>query len=394
MNKEISDIELIRRYYNGTLDKKAMHELEKRALDDPFLADAMDGFEHFDHQDNTFIELNERLKDRINKQYKSTAAPLNFKHWSLAASVIILIGLISIYLNMPKESNFSEEQVLTQKKVTPPAATHNKTLENEPAETEKMQTIIESREAVIAVTPKAKESALPTDIVVESVNQTASPAPADAPKAVSFNQTEITDNSSNLMARSAAPLALAEVSAIKDTAIFNKGKVTDIATGMPLLGVVVTDKKTGKSFLSNDKGEFAVPELATSLSFYIPGYEVKHLELKNNAELQNITLKTFIPIKEEVALNVPRRKTTAGPTDGWAAFKKYLNTNSELESGETGYVVVEFIIRSNAELSNFKILKSLSKLADARAIDLIKNYQSWTGSPAGAHKIKVTVKFN
>ncbi len=394
MNKEISDIELIRRYHNGTLDKRAMHELEKRALDDPFLADAMEGFEHFDHQDNTFIELKERLKDRINKQTKNTSAPLNFKHWSLAASVIILIGLISIYLNMPKETNFVEEPVIALKKAAPPTTVPNKVPDNEPTETEKTQTIIENNEALIAVVSETKESHLPTDIVVESVNPAASPASPDVPKVISFNQTETTDNPRSLMARSAAPVALSEVSAIKDTAIFNKGKVTDIATGMPLLGVVVTDKKTGKSFLSNDKGEFAVPEQATSLSFYIPGYEVKALEVNSVSDLQNVTLKTFNVLQEDIVLNVPRRKTSAGPKDGWGAFKKYLTANSELESGETGYVIIEFIIKPTGELASFKILKSLSKLADARAIDLIKNYQTWVGSPYGAHKVKVTVRFN
>jgi len=394
VNKEISDIELIRRYHNGTLDKRAMHELEKRALDDPFLADAMEGFEHFDHQDNTFIELKERLKDRINKQTKNTSAPLNFKHWSLAASVIILIGLISIYLNMPKETNFVEEPVIALKKAAPPTTVPNKVPDNEPTETEKTQTIIENNEALIAVVSETKESHLPTDIVVESVNPAASPASPDVPKVISFNQTETTDNPRSLMARSAAPVALSEVSAIKDTAIFNKGKVTDIATGMPLLGVVVTDKKTGKSFLSNDKGEFAVPEQATSLSFYIPGYEVKALEVNSVSDLQNVTLKTFNVLQEDIVLNVPRRKTSAGPKDGWGAFKKYLTANSELESGETGYVIIEFIIKPTGELASFKILKSLSKLADARAIDLIKNYQTWVGSPYGAHKVKVTVRFN
>src|SRR5690606_23519239 len=123
-------------------------------------------------------------------------------------------------------------------------------------------------------------------------------------------------------------------------------------------------------------------------------YETKDVEIKNQTDLQNITLKTFTPVKEEVSLNVPRRKTTAGPKDGWAAFRKYLNINSELESGEIGFVVIEFVIRPNGELSNFKVLKSLSKLADARATDLIKNYQSWVGSPAGAHKVKVMVRFN
>jgi len=87
-------------------------------------------------------------------------------------------------------------------------------------------------------------------------------------------------------------------------------------------------------------------------------------------------------------------KQSAAPTDGWAAFRKYLNENNELETNETGAVVVEFVINANGSLSDFKILKSLSKLADARAINLIRNYSSWQGSSDGtANKVKVTLRF-
>ena len=39
------DILQIRKYLNGELNTRAMHELERRALDDPFLADSLEGFE-------------------------------------------------------------------------------------------------------------------------------------------------------------------------------------------------------------------------------------------------------------------------------------------------------------------------------------------------------------
>ncbi|RRN76397.1 TonB family protein, partial [Pseudoxanthomonas sp. SGD-10] len=260
---------------------------------------------------------------------------------------------------------------------------------------EKLATIVESNETLKAVINEG-ENPLPTDIVVESFSPSMPTSSDDPSNQLSLNKAEPADKPSSMIARSATSIALSETTtaAAKDTTALTNGKVTDVATGMPLLGVVITDKKNGKSYLSNDKGEFSVPEQATSLSFYIPGYETKDVEIKNQTDLQNITLKTFTPVKEEVSLNVPRRKTTAGPKDGWAAFRKYLNINSELESGEIGFVVIEFVIRPNGELSNFKVLKSLSKLADARATDLIKNYQSWVGSPAGAHKVKVTVRFN
>ena len=34
----------IQKYHNGLLSAKEMHEMEKAALDDPFLADALEGY--------------------------------------------------------------------------------------------------------------------------------------------------------------------------------------------------------------------------------------------------------------------------------------------------------------------------------------------------------------
>ncbi len=36
--------DLIRRYLAGELDDKTMHALERQALEDPFLADALEGY--------------------------------------------------------------------------------------------------------------------------------------------------------------------------------------------------------------------------------------------------------------------------------------------------------------------------------------------------------------
>ena len=62
------DIIQIRKYLNGELNARAMHELERRALDDPFLADALEGFEHAPpDQEGNLAELTDRLRQRTEK---------------------------------------------------------------------------------------------------------------------------------------------------------------------------------------------------------------------------------------------------------------------------------------------------------------------------------------
>ncbi|MBU0697343.1 MAG: hypothetical protein KKE39_12595 [Bacteroidetes bacterium] len=68
MIKRQNDIEIIRQYYNGELSPAAQQELEERALDDPFLQDAMMGIEEFGLSSDVVDELDQRLDDRLNKR--------------------------------------------------------------------------------------------------------------------------------------------------------------------------------------------------------------------------------------------------------------------------------------------------------------------------------------
>jgi tetratricopeptide (TPR) repeat protein len=67
-NNEHIDIELLRRYYNNELSEAGKNALEKQALTDPFLKDAMDGFDENPGSFNQFYEANKN-KFRGKKSY-------------------------------------------------------------------------------------------------------------------------------------------------------------------------------------------------------------------------------------------------------------------------------------------------------------------------------------
>ena len=68
MNKYY-DINLIRQYVAGELSVKEMHAIERAALNDPFLQDALDGFENQLDQDLMPISLlQRRLEERISQE--------------------------------------------------------------------------------------------------------------------------------------------------------------------------------------------------------------------------------------------------------------------------------------------------------------------------------------
>ncbi|HEU4556103.1 MAG TPA: SGNH/GDSL hydrolase family protein [Chitinophaga sp.] len=96
-NKPVSP-ELIRRYLAGELDDKAMHALEKQALDDPFLAAALEGYTaHEPDQSAHLADLQNRLEQRVNREKGKVR--LLYYRWASAAAILLVLGLSFLWIN-------------------------------------------------------------------------------------------------------------------------------------------------------------------------------------------------------------------------------------------------------------------------------------------------------
>src|SRR6476659_1675010 len=82
----------IERYYNGQMPAAEMHALEKAALEDPFLADAMEGYQHTQTPVEDVAYLKNKLKERSSQKIffmqRSSAAPF----LKIAAMLLLLAG--------------------------------------------------------------------------------------------------------------------------------------------------------------------------------------------------------------------------------------------------------------------------------------------------------------
>ncbi len=91
VNYTAADIE---KYWSGQLSAKEMHALEKTAMDDPFLADALEGYKNTNQTD---VDL-DSLKEKLDKRVGAVIPLLNLKRkrftWvRAAAAIIIIIGV-------------------------------------------------------------------------------------------------------------------------------------------------------------------------------------------------------------------------------------------------------------------------------------------------------------
>ena len=115
----------IEKYRKGLLTPAQMHALEKAAMEDPFLADAMEGFgvgsrePGVGSQEDNITELRERLRKRVDGGKLQT---MGFGWWKIAAAIIVVAGGIWTYSAMnssPAERDIAASKVAN---VPPPPA--------------------------------------------------------------------------------------------------------------------------------------------------------------------------------------------------------------------------------------------------------------------------------
>ena len=81
----------IERYHNGEMSPAEMHLLEKAAMDDPLLADALEGYSFTKTASADLQSLQNRLQQRISKDKKRSLFIMGH-HWLKIAALFIVIA--------------------------------------------------------------------------------------------------------------------------------------------------------------------------------------------------------------------------------------------------------------------------------------------------------------
>ncbi len=125
----------IQRYVQGKLSAREMHAMEKAALDDPFLADAIEGMQQAlaDHDETLVTGQLQQLQQQFQTRTAGTGKVVAFKpfrYWqAVAAAVVLLITGVWIYslVNNAAEINESviakTEDIQPQQQAPAPAST-------------------------------------------------------------------------------------------------------------------------------------------------------------------------------------------------------------------------------------------------------------------------------
>ncbi len=407
MNSPQEDIAMIRKYHNGELNPAEKNQLEARALDDPFLQDALDGFEELGVKDNDMLILEKRLNERI-APARNEKQIWGAKHWRIAASILLCIALGSIYFSqIPKDKTIALNDLQRKNNILKAKKPKNPSLEN-----------ITSSE--INLLPKAKK---PTEITsnATSINKGYRPEPDIVIEALSTvpamkdlknelgggvvvnygtqKKQELTGAVSNSSSETLIAARMSQT--IKEDPIIRlKGKIIDEKDSSALPGVSIKNLETGVVKHANSNGEFIIEvNRNANLAFNYLGYQTKKTVVQQRDSVL-ISLTPDLASLNQIAVvgyGIKRigSNSVIGPKVGWKQFKNYLEKQGETANIGRGEVQVQFIIKTNDELSDFKIIHTFSEKAGVAAINIIKNYNGgWDGSSESIpYKANITIKF-
>ncbi len=399
-------------YIKGNKKGKQARDMELDALRDPFLSDAIEGFdsvkgEHPEaigklkgkiHQRST---LHLKQRDRSRRTWVSVAA---------VALVLMIGGGIYLFEYPQDEMILAFEQ--DQRKEALPTESTKLSLYFPPkikqpiakAERKPVISTVESVEVEdkILIAEEQQKKIEVKDVLSVPDSKLAQ---IEKEAETAFLQHQEETVASKQLAGRLSGVSTSEVKNFKEDSSVNvrivKGKVTD-QSGEPIYGASVSLRNTNKGVITDMDGKYSIdvsgvknPKLSASF------IGMDAVEIENPSEYQAIAMRESAALLDEVVVvgyGSQKKQTLTGsvskvdsntletkpqPIIGSLAYSKYLKENrTKLSSAECenkkGKVTIAFQVDSSGTPINLRVKKALCPEADREVIRLIKEGPKWT----------------
>ena len=434
------------RYARGQMTPEQMHAIEKSALEDSFLAEALEGYTQQNlksqptNSQEAILEKLESFKNKIGvkEDYKDAKLiPLWRQKWlqyAVAASVLLAGGwwVLSLTQSPAKENEIiiaqnetvvkAADSVTTDLRYTLPADNQSKIAEKATEINSTNPVVIVKKEKPVASPGLAKkdeskntdaETLLPKDYKNEvdkistgevATNTKAAPIPASKDQTINQNaNTRPQVTSRNMAGNNAGNFANTR------RYTFN-GKIVDAHNNpLPYSNVMIPGEGVGT--YSDAKGNFnfvyvdsTLPVRARSL-----GYEEKTYTMQPDVKENRIVLREDEELKRRMVVTRQEKQVSnksykpiivekdslfgAEPGVGWHDYNIYaLNNSRAIEMPNKRLVQLSFDVSKNGEVENITVEKSGGKELDEEAIRLLKEGPKWKAKKGA--RSRATVKLN
>ena len=439
----------IKKYLRGELTPAEMHALEKKALEDPFLEDALEGASQLGSNDfesdlrNLSTSLHERVSGTSDKV-------VSLWVWTARIAAGLILVALSTFVIVKLTGNNRENDLALKKEssnppkdnanevIAPDSAEHREVIANSQAEVAKPQSSVPSelkRDAEIegsksaadgagptAATANADEIsqaektkaderlALETDVVAEEQPVQNAPEKESVDKKESEG-IKLDDSDQRQRVASATPGSKAK-SAVPVSKVI-RGRVESV-DGVALPGVNVMIKNTNIGTVTDGSGNYQLSVAETnqgiinnpSLVFSFIGFSSTEVDAGDKTQL-NVQMAEDVSQLSEIVVvgygaekkseDAPETLEFANPYGGRRAYKQYLEKNLQypeqaLAENIEGKVTIQFTVESSGQVSEFRVLKGIGHGCEEEVIRLVKQGPKWNPTRRNTESLRDNVK--
>lgn len=424
----------IQNYLGEKLTSAERHALEKEALRDPFLREALEGGESVGA--DTFAHDINELKLRLKTQKRASwFTPLR------VAAGIVLVGAAGMYIWMQDDDPVQNALTSNEAKQGKDQSAVADTSKADQSKNEQLLSLnqAETTKPTEAAKPTSTETASqrqatpsadragevttgPVEVVAaearEEVEKAVPLAEDDAEKITAAEAEEskklvdVASTRSALRKKEAAPSEAGAVADAKPVSRTIRGQVKT-EDGQPLPGVNVWLKDSQSGTITDLNGNYSldVSQPNPRLIFSYLGYQTSEVNLQQQEKLDLALAEDPTQLNEVVVISErPARDNQDGPVirmaepfGGRKAYDAYLEKNlrypeQALEQKVKGRVTIEFTVATDGSLGGFRVLRSLGHGCDEEVIRLVKEGPKWFPTTeddvAVESNVRVRMKFD
>jgi TonB family protein len=426
------------RYKKGELSPEQMHALEKKALSDPFLAEALEGIENIsaDELASDISEIEKKILHKRNPARAGLLTPLRIA----AGLFLVTSSVFIVYQFIPKAETIAlkieKSKPENKKEDGKPSAESGNADKN--VERKKLNIESESRKSkmepispgsqspksqvkdsvplkqntITEIQPSFQETPVQDLAAIEEQMEKAQAENDKVSKEVVSNEPKaaganaISRAKKKDLAASEAQQPAAPIAKFQTLQSFS-GQVVAAEDGSPLPGVNVNVKGTSIGALTDLKGNYSISTESehTQLVFSFIGFQQQEvnasgknkIDVKMNedaTQLSEVVVTGFGLAKDEDRVPII---TLAEPIGGKKAYDKYLESNLKypeeaLTNKIKGKVGIEFTVDLDGSLKDFQVIKKLGYGCEEEVIRLIKEGPKWTPSTEDNKPTESTVR--
>ncbi len=395
-----------------------MHAFEEAMMDNPMLADAVDGYRSVVGKRSVETDL-AAIKERLTPPKENGKLITGFfRPWMRMAAAVVIIGSAgaALYFLLNKPTPVETIAVVEQQQPDT-AITKETVVDSTAVAIQELQPV----PTVPVTSPKAKQK-LPL------------PASPAAPPSAN-NDVAVADMEPPATTEVAGAPPPAIIAAEKKAEAVAKGRMetnakTKASTLNKFTGVVVdennnplpfaniTEVTSGVGTYADAKGNFVLvaEDSVLNIETRSVGYSNATLAIRKN-QPQRIALKdeaviANAPTRDQLYLRNRNRPSAmqheiteleSEPADGWNNYSKYVMNNLRLDNideirrfGEIQTekeVEVSFDVNPDGSIANFKVERSTCETCNQEAIRLIKEGPKWKSKTGKKERARFTVQF-